>query len=80
LEPLLRFRQYLRARGLWDDASEAALLARCAAQVEAAVAEYTGGGKPSTDAMFDHLFAASPPHLLEQRAMARKFSAKQSGH
>jgi pyruvate dehydrogenase E1 component alpha subunit len=79
-EPLLRFRKYLRARGLWDDAAEAALLARCTAQVEAAVAEYTGGGKPSTDAMFDHLFAAPPPHLLEQRAMARKFSAKPSGH
>jgi pyruvate dehydrogenase E1 component alpha subunit len=80
LEPLLRFRQYLRAGGLWDDGAEANLLARCAARVEAAVAEYAGGAMPSTDAMFDHLFAAAPPHLQEQRAMARRFSGKQSGH
>jgi pyruvate dehydrogenase E1 component alpha subunit len=80
VEPLLRFRQYLRAAGLWDEDREAALLARCAAQVESAVAEYSAGGKPSTDAMFDHLFAAAPPHLQEQRAIARRFSAKQSGH
>jgi 2-oxoisovalerate dehydrogenase E1 component alpha subunit len=80
LEPLLRFRHYLRANGQWDDARESLLLARCAAQVEAAVAEYSGGSKPSTDAMFDHLFAVPPPHLKEQRATARKFQAKQSGH
>jgi len=80
LEPLLRFRHYLRASGHWDDDKEAALLARCAAQVEAAVAEYAGGSKPSTDAMFNHLFAASPPHLQEQRSMARKYAGKQSGH
>jgi 2-oxoisovalerate dehydrogenase E1 component alpha subunit len=80
LEPLLRFRHYLRASGQWDDKREAALLARCAAQVEAAVAEYAAGSKPPTDAMFDYLFAASPPHLQEQRSMARKFGSKQSGH
>jgi pyruvate dehydrogenase E1 component alpha subunit len=80
LEPLLRLRNFLRAARHWDDAQETALLARCTAQVDAAVAEYTGKPKPATDAMFDHLFAASPPHLLEQRAMARRFSAKQSGH
>jgi 2-oxoisovalerate dehydrogenase E1 component alpha subunit len=79
LEPLLRFRHYLRASGYWDDDKDAALLARCAAQVEAAVAEYAAGSKPSTDAMFDHLFATAP-HLQEQRSMARKFGSKQSGH
>jgi pyruvate dehydrogenase E1 component alpha subunit len=80
LEPLLRFRHHLRAGGHWDDARETALLARCAAQVDAAVAAYAGAGKPSTDAMFDHLFAQAPPHLQQQRARARKSSAKQSGH
>jgi pyruvate dehydrogenase E1 component alpha subunit len=79
IEPLLRLRHYLRAAGHWDDDKEAALLGRCSAQIEAAVADYARGGKPSTDAMFDHLFAAAPPHLREQRAMARKFAARQSG-
>jgi len=80
LEPLLRFRHFLRAAGHWDDDREAALLARCAAQIDAAVAGYSGGLKPATDAMFDHLFAASPPHLQEQRQMARRFAGKHSGH
>jgi hypothetical protein len=30
--------------------------------------------------MFDHLFAEMPAHLHEQRAIARKYSAKPSGH
>jgi TPP-dependent pyruvate/acetoin dehydrogenase alpha subunit len=41
--------------------------------VDAAVAEYSASVKPSTDAMFDHLFAALPDHLREQRAQARKY-------
>jgi len=79
-EPLLRFRRYLRAAGHWDDDRERALLAHCAAQVDAAVAEYGKRGKPRTDAMFDHLFAAAPPHLLEQRTAARKFAGTEGGH
>jgi hypothetical protein len=30
--------------------------------------------------MFDHLFAALPPHLHEQRLIARKYASKPSGH
>ncbi len=30
--------------------------------------------------MFDHLFAALPAHLREQRAVARKYGSKPSGH
>ena len=48
--------------------------------IDAAVAEYLKRAKPSTDAMFEHLFAALPPHLREQRAIARKYSAKPGGH
>ena len=80
LEPLLRLRQFLVARGDWDDAKEAALLAECTHKVEAAVSEYLGSSKPATDAMFAHLFAAPPAHLHEQRLIARKYGSKSSGH
>jgi len=80
LEPLLRLRAYLTALGVWDSARESALSRDCAAQVDAAVAEYSAGVKPSTDAMFDHLFAALPEHLHGQRALARKYGAKRSDH
>jgi len=63
VEPLLRLRTYLRKQGVWNDAKEQALLQDCALEVDTAVAEYLRFAKPSTDAMFDHLFAALPKAL-----------------
>jgi 2-oxoisovalerate dehydrogenase E1 component alpha subunit len=78
-EPLPRLRGLLRKTGVWDDAREEELKSDCARQVEAAVDEYLSAPKPTTDAMFDHLFAKPPKTLLEQRAMARRFADKH-GH
>ncbi|MDB6084336.1 MAG: pdhA [Gammaproteobacteria bacterium] len=76
IEPLIRIRKYLVAAGAWNDTKEEALLQDCGRQVDAAVAEYLSLAKPSTDAMFDHLFAALPSHLHGQRATARTYSSK----
>jgi 2-oxoisovalerate dehydrogenase E1 component alpha subunit len=73
-EPLPRLRSYLTRLRAWDEAREAALKAECAREVEAAVDEYLSAPKPSTDAMFDHLFAHPPKSLLEQREVARRYS------
>jgi 2-oxoisovalerate dehydrogenase E1 component alpha subunit len=80
LEPLIRVRAYLRNAGVWDPAKEKTLLEECALKVDAAVTEYLMKSKPSTDAMFDHLFAALPAQLRGQRLAARKYGAKPSGH
>lgn len=74
-EPLIRLRSYLNKLGVWDEAREEALKSECAREVEAAVDEYLSAPKPSTDAMFDHLFARPPRSLLEQREQARRHSA-----
>jgi 2-oxoisovalerate dehydrogenase E1 component alpha subunit len=79
LEPLIRIRTYLRHAGLWNDAKETSLLDGCTLKVDAAVTEYLGKTKPSTDAMFDHLFAALPAQLRGQRLVARKYASKPSG-
>jgi len=79
LEPLLRLREYLLGLGAWDEVREQELLADSALAVDAAVQEYLQSAKPSTDAMFDHLFATLPPHLEPQRALARKYASKSSG-
>ncbi len=73
LEPLLRLRKYLCAQGAWDDERERQLQGQCVARVERAVREYLDTAKQGTDAMFDHLFATPPAHLVEQRAMARRY-------
>ena len=78
-EPLPRLRAYLTRLAAWDEAREEALKAECAREVEAAVDEYLSAPKPSTDAMFDYLFARPPKSLLEQREQARRY-ADSSGH
>jgi pyruvate dehydrogenase E1 component alpha subunit len=80
LEPLLRIREFLIRGAAWDAAKEHALLEDCAQRVDAAVTEYLAAPKPSTDAMFDHLFAELPAHLREQRLIARRYGSKSSGH
>jgi 2-oxoisovalerate dehydrogenase E1 component alpha subunit len=80
LEPLIRFRGFLINAGIWDAAKEQALLDECTLAVDAAVTEYLGRAKPSTDAMFEHLFRTLPAHLHEQRRIARKYGSKPSGH
>jgi pyruvate dehydrogenase E1 component alpha subunit len=75
LEPLLRTRRFLEARGLWDESREAQLRAGCATQIEAAVRGYQGRAAYGTDAMFDHLFAHPPPALAEQKLLARRYGA-----
>jgi 2-oxoisovalerate dehydrogenase E1 component alpha subunit len=80
LEPLPRLREYLYRSGAWSKPREEALLADCARAIDAAVAEYLKRAKPSTDAMFEHLFAVVPPHLEGQRATARKYAAKPGSH
>lgn len=81
LEPVIRLREFLLRAGRWDAGRESSLQQECAAEVEAAVrAHFTQQGRQSTDAMFEHLFAALPAHLQEQRATARRYAAKSSGH
>jgi 2-oxoisovalerate dehydrogenase E1 component alpha subunit len=79
IEPMIRIRAFLVNAGIWDAGREQSLLDECTLKVDAAVTEYLGKAKPSTDAMFDHLFAALPAHLQEQRLIARKYGSK-SGH
>jgi pyruvate dehydrogenase E1 component alpha subunit len=64
---------------VWDEAKEQSLLHACAMKIDAAEAQYLRIAKPTTDAMFDHLFAALPEHLREQRATARYYSSSRAG-
>jgi len=79
-EPLVRIRQFVLKTGIWDMTQERALQQDCARQVDAAVGEYLAAPKPATDAMFEHLFAKMPAHLVEQRDVARKYGAKSGRH
>ena len=73
LEPLLRMRKLLEARGAWDTQREQQLRTQCSVEVDAAVQAYFAHPRPDSDAMFDHLFARPPAALQEQRDTAREY-------
>jgi len=75
LEPIARTRNFLQARGLWNEAEEQALKAASTEEVEAAVKQYLATPKQSTDAMFDYLYAQLTPSLRAQRELARRYAA-----
>ncbi|HVF15431.1 MAG TPA: pyruvate dehydrogenase (acetyl-transferring) E1 component subunit alpha [Steroidobacteraceae bacterium] len=74
VEPLVRLRKLLMERGVLDEAREQAMKAEYSREVEAAVQEYLGTAKQSTDAMFDYLFANPPRHIAEQKDVARRYA------
>lgn len=74
IEPLIRLRKLLTARGALDEQREQTMQMEYAREVEAAVAEYLGTPKQPLDAMFDYLFATPPRHLETQKNIARRFA------
>lgn len=66
-EPVARLRNHLVAAHGWRKDREDALLADCAAAVEAAAEEYLATPAMAPTAMFDHLYAALPEALQAQR-------------
>ena len=63
-DPLTRFAAYLRARNLLDEGLEQEV----DAEIAAGVARFEALAQADPLTMFDHLYAALPPHLAEQRA------------
>ncbi|HEY6640685.1 pyruvate dehydrogenase (acetyl-transferring) E1 component subunit alpha [Povalibacter sp.] len=74
IEPMIRLRKLLIARGALDETHEQALKAQFAREIEAAVQEYLGTSRQSTDSMFDHLYANPPPYVEAQKALARRYA------
>lgn len=78
LDPVKRLRLLLERSGAWDQERELAYKAECSQQVEAAVQEYFHTPRPTTAAMFDHLFANLPKRIAEQKESALQYGASGS--
>ncbi|WDP90217.1 MAG: pyruvate dehydrogenase (acetyl-transferring) E1 component subunit alpha [Desulfobacter sp.] len=72
-DPLIRFRKYLTAKGIWDEDRQAALEARIKEDIDTAVREMEKGIDARPDAPFAHLFDR-PPNILEDQR--RQFLAE----
>ena len=67
-EPIARLRNHLTATHGWKKADEEALIAACAAEVEAAAESYLAASPPPPEAMFDYLYDELPADVARQRA------------
>lgn len=67
-DPVARARRWLEARGLWSEAKQAELETQIEREVAIAVAEAEKAPPPERETIFDDVYAALPPHLVEQRA------------
>jgi 2-oxoisovalerate dehydrogenase E1 component alpha subunit len=74
VEPLVRLRKFLQARGALDEAREQALKVEFSREVEQAVQEYMSVARPTTDAMFQHLYANPPAYVEAQKQTARRYA------
>jgi pyruvate dehydrogenase E1 component alpha subunit len=69
-EPVGRLRRHLTQLGAWTRDDEERLFTDCRVRVEQAVADYLAMTPKGPAAMFDHVYAALPVDLAEQRAAA----------
>ncbi|MBI1861897.1 MAG: pyruvate dehydrogenase (acetyl-transferring) E1 component subunit alpha [Deltaproteobacteria bacterium] len=70
-DPILRFRQYLSDRKLWNDKKEEQLQAEMKAQIAEAIERAEKLPPPSTDSIFEDVYAEPTPQLKEQQKQLR---------
>lgn len=70
IDPLPRLRAYLDARGLLDEASDAAMRAEIDEEIDAAVEAAERAAPPGPAQLFDHVYADPPERVRRQREEA----------
>jgi pyruvate dehydrogenase E1 component alpha subunit len=70
-DPLPRFRDYLKRKGLWDEAWQAHIEREIEAEIRRAVEEAEAEREFDPTDMFDYVFASKPPLLKAQQEELR---------
>ena len=65
-DPVDRYRRFLAARGLWDDAQETALLTEADTEFDAALDRIEAAPLPGRDDIIRHAYARIPQLLVDQ--------------
>jgi len=76
-DPMIRLRQYLVGKGLWNDEMQASAQAKAETIVAEVVKQAEGIEKPSTDDIFDYTFDTLPDELARQKQTMRTSSLGQ---
>ncbi|HEX2021553.1 MAG TPA: thiamine pyrophosphate-dependent enzyme [Candidatus Thermoplasmatota archaeon] len=67
-DPIARFAAYLRARGVWSDAKEEALVAELNEEISQAIRDAEATAAPPTDTLVTEVYADVPWHLRREFA------------
>ncbi|HEX4794160.1 MAG TPA: pyruvate dehydrogenase (acetyl-transferring) E1 component subunit alpha [Humisphaera sp.] len=67
LDPMIRTRKYLESKNLWDEVKQSKAIEKAKAIVKDVIAVAEGIEKPTTDQMFDSMFAELPDELQRQK-------------
>jgi pyruvate dehydrogenase E1 component alpha subunit len=70
-DPIDRFKQYLKAKGLWDESFESGVQKAADELINNAVAEAEDTPAPQPEDLFVHTYKEMPPKLAEQLAALR---------
>ena len=76
-DPAIRLRNYLDARGLWDDGKQAAVLEEAEHIVSEVVKKAEGIEPLPPTAMFENMYKTMPPNLVKQSNTMRTSSLGQ---
>jgi pyruvate dehydrogenase E1 component alpha subunit len=68
LEPLVRYRLFLKGRGLWSESWEAEITADIEEWIAEGIQMAEAFPDPAPEDIFDYMFAELPPHLARQKA------------
>lgn len=79
-DPLVRFRGYLEAKGIWDKDKETDLKARIKARIDEAITEFEKGRTVKPDAQFDLVFGTRHEILEDQRRRFLEGLEKEADH
>jgi pyruvate dehydrogenase E1 component alpha subunit len=70
-DPILRFREYLKGKGVWTEAWQAQIDQDIEADIRRAVESAEAEREFDPADMFDYVFASKPPYLQAQQAELR---------
>jgi pyruvate dehydrogenase E1 component alpha subunit len=65
-DPIVRFRNYLTKKGIWDADKEKKLLEEIGGEVDKAAKEAEQAPTPTMDELFQNVFATMPEYLAEE--------------
>jgi TPP-dependent pyruvate/acetoin dehydrogenase alpha subunit len=65
-DPIERLRRYATQRGIWSANKEATLLERIRKEIDVAQRSVESSPRPTTNAIFEHVYEFPPPRFQEQ--------------